>query len=46
MLNQNHSCSLGMLIFLQNLYLKEKIKDGFETKDSWFRRFVEKLAAI
>ena len=46
MLNQSHSCSLGMLVFLQNLYLKEKIKDGFETKDSWFRRFVEKLAAI
>jgi cell division protein FtsA len=46
MLNQNHSCSLGMLSFLRNLYLKEKIKDGFETKDSWFRRFVEKLAAI
>jgi cell division protein FtsA len=46
MLNQNHSCSLGMLVFLQNLYLKEKIKNGFETKDSWFRRFVEKLSAI
>ena len=45
-LNQSHSCSLGMLIFLQNLYLKEKIKDGFETKDNWFRRLVEKLAAF
>ena len=46
MLNQGHSCSLGMLIFLQNLYLKEKIKDGFETKENWFRRFIEKLSAI
>jgi cell division protein FtsA len=45
-LNQSHSCSLGMLIFLQNLYLKEKIKDGFETKDNWFRRLIEKLAAF
>ncbi len=46
MLNQSHSCCLGMLIFLQNLYLKEKIKDGFETKDNWFRRLIEKLAAF
>lgn len=45
-LNPTHSCSLGMLVFLQNLYLKEKIKDGFETKDSWFKRLIEKLAAV
>ncbi len=45
-LNPTHSCSLGMLIFLQNLYLKEKIKDGFESKNSWFKRLIEKLAAI
>jgi cell division protein FtsA len=46
LVNQSHSCALGMLVFLQNLYLKEKIKDGFESKDNWFRRLVEKLAAI
>lgn len=45
-LNPTHSCSLGMLIFLRNLYLKEKIKDGFESKNSWFKRLIEKLAAI
>ncbi len=45
-LNPTHSCSLGMLSFLQNLYLKEKIKDGFETKNSWFRRLIEKLVAV
>lgn len=41
-----YACSLGMLIFLKNLYLKEKIKDGFETKNSWFRRFIEKIVAV
>jgi cell division protein FtsA len=45
-LNPTHACSLGMLIFLRNLYLKEKIKDGFESKNSWFKRLIEKLAAI
>jgi cell division protein FtsA len=42
-LNTTHSCSLGMLSFLQNLHLKEKIKDGFESKNNWFRRLLEKL---
>lgn len=45
-INQSHSCSLGMLTFLQNLYLREKIRDGFESRNNWFRRFVEKLAAV
>ena len=41
-----YSCSVGMLIFLRNLYQKEKIKSGFETKNGWFKRMIEKLAAI
>lgn len=45
-LNPTNSCSLGMLVFLRNLYLKEKIKDGFETKNNWFKKLIEKLAAI
>ncbi len=45
-LNPANACSLGMLVFLRNLYLKEKIKDGFETKTSWFKRLIEKLAAV
>jgi cell division protein FtsA len=45
-LNPTHSCSLGMLVFLRNLHLKEKIKDGFESKNSWFARLIEKLAAV
>jgi cell division protein FtsA len=45
-LNPTHSCSLGMMIFLRNLHLKEKLKDGFESKNSWFKRLIEKLAAI
>jgi len=44
--NPTHACSLGMLVFLRNLYLKEKIKDGFESKSNWFKRFIEKLAAV
>ena len=45
-LNPTHSCSIGMLVFLYNLHLKEKIKDGFDTKTSWFKRMIEKLAAV
>lgn len=45
-LNPTHSCSLGMLVFLHNLHLKEKIKDGFESKNNWFARLIEKLAAV
>jgi cell division protein FtsA len=45
-LNPSHSCSLGMLTFLHNMHLKEKIKDGFESKNSWFRRLIEKLASV
>jgi cell division ATPase FtsA len=45
-LNPTHSCSIGMLVFLKNLYMKEKIKDGFESKSSWFARLIEKLAAV
>ena len=44
--NLAHSCALGMLVFLRNLHLKEKIKDGFEAKNNWFRKLIEKLAAI
>jgi cell division protein FtsA len=40
-------CSVsGMLIFLKNIYLREKIKDGFETKDSLFKRVFDKLMSI
>lgn len=45
-LNPSHACSLGMIVFLRNLYLKEKIKDGFESKNNWFKRLIEKLAAV
>jgi cell division protein FtsA len=42
-LNPSHSCALGMLIFLHNLYLRQKAKDSFETRNSWFLRFLERL---
>ena len=45
LLNPSHSCSLGMLVFLKNMYLKEKIKSGFESKTTWFRKLIERLAA-
>lgn len=45
LLNPAHSCSLGMLTFLNNMYLREKIKHGFETRTSWFRKMIEKLAS-
>lgn len=42
----NYTCSLGMLVFLKNLFVKEKIKDGFETRNHWFRRLIEKLVSV
>ena len=45
-LNPTNSCSVGMLSFLKNMHMKSKIKDGFESKNNWFRRVIEKLAAI
>ncbi|MBM5782641.1 MAG: cell division protein FtsA [Pelagibacterales bacterium] len=45
-LNPTYSSCLGMMVFLKNMYLRERIKDGFEVKNSWFRQFIEKLAAI
>ncbi|MDX2083050.1 MAG: cell division protein FtsA [Rickettsiales bacterium] len=44
-LNPTHACSLGMLIFLKNMHIKDKIKNGFETRVSWFRKMIDKLAA-
>lgn len=41
-----YASSLGMISFLKNLYLKEKIKDGFETRNHWFRNLIEKLVAV
>ena len=42
-INPANSCPIGMLAFLRNLHLREKIKSGFETKTSMFRRMIEKL---
>ena len=39
-------CSVGMLVFLKNLYSQEKIKNSFETKTSWFRKAIDKIAQI
>ncbi len=40
-------CSVfGMLMFLQNIFSKEKIKDGFETKNGFFHKIIEKLMSI
>ena len=45
--NDPSFCSvLGMLNFIKNIYLKEKIRDGFETKNSFFRKFVDRLMSI
>ncbi|MFT5703114.1 MAG: cell division protein FtsA [Rickettsiales bacterium] len=40
-------CSVfGMLIFLKNIYGKEKIKEGFETKNGFFSKIIDKLMSI
>jgi cell division protein FtsA len=45
-INPTNSCALGMLVFLRNLYLKEKNKVGFENKGSWFKRLMDKIVAV
>lgn len=43
-LSPTYACGLGMIVFLKNLHLREKIKSGFEVKNGWFRKILEKLA--
>jgi cell division ATPase FtsA len=43
LVNPANSCSLGMLSFLRNLHMREKIKDGFDSKNGWFQKFLEKI---
>jgi len=45
-LNPTHACSIGMLVFLKNLYNKEKLKNGFESKSTWISRLIDKLAGL
>lgn len=42
----SNSCALGMLIFLHDQILRNQIREGFETKNSWLRRFFEKLTSV
>ncbi len=40
-------CSaFGMLVFLKNIYSKEQIKDNFETRNSFFKKIVDRLMSI
>jgi cell division protein FtsA len=40
-------CSVfGMLNFLKNIYMKEKIRDGFETKNGFIRKVIDKLMSL
>lgn len=45
-LNPANCCSLGMLVFLKNIYAKEKSKAGFESRPSFMTRLIDKLAGI
>jgi cell division protein FtsA len=45
--NEPSFCSVfGMLTFLQNIYAKEKIKEGFETKNGFFTKIIDRLMSI
>ena len=40
-------CSVfGMLNFLKNIYLKENIRDGFETRNGFLKKIIDKLMSI
>lgn len=45
-LSPTYACCLGMMVFLKNMHLKEKIKSGFEVKNSWFQKLMEKVASF
>ena len=41
-LNDPSFCSAtGILVFLKNIYIKEKDKDGFEVKNNWLRKIID-----
>ncbi|MFT6331803.1 MAG: cell division protein FtsA [Lentimonas sp.] len=45
--NDPSFCSaFGMLIFLKNVYSKDKVKNSFETKNGFFGKIIDKLMAI
>lgn len=41
----SNSCSAGMLLFLKDMYLREKITDGFEVRTTWLKNIIEKLVS-
>lgn len=45
-LNPTNCCVIGMLVFLKNIYAKEKLKSGFESRPSFMTRLIDKLAGI
>lgn len=45
-ITSSNSCALGMLIFLHDQILKNQIREGFETKNNWFKRVFERLVAV
>jgi cell division protein FtsA len=46
LMSPSYSTVLGMLIFLKNLHIKERLKTGFENRDSFIKRLIEKLIAV
>jgi cell division ATPase FtsA len=42
----SNSCSAGMLLFLKDMYLRERITDGFEVKNGLFKNIIEKLVSV
>jgi cell division protein FtsA len=43
--NPSHSCSIGMIIFMQKKLITEKNKSSFQVKESWLKKLILKLAS-
>ena len=46
LMNTSSSCALGMLIFLRNKTLNNKLIDGYESKNNWFKKLLDKLVSV
>jgi cell division protein FtsA len=46
LMNTSSTCALGMLIFLRDKMLNSKLVDGYESKNNWFKRMLDKLVNV
>ena len=46
LMNTSSTCALGMLIFLRDKMMNSKLVDGYESKNNWFKKMLDKLVNV